>query len=81
MPYISVEDRHTIGLGVSIIATPGQLNYGFTAIIVDYIEQHGLSYDTINAIMGALEGAKCEFYRRVAVPYEEQKLKENGDVY
>jgi len=31
--------------------------------------------------MGALEGAKLEFYRRVVVPYEEKKMKENGDVY
>jgi hypothetical protein len=25
--------------------------------------------------------AKDEFYRRVVVPYEEKKRKENGDVY
>ncbi len=31
--------------------------------------------------MGALEGSKLEFYRRIAAPYENKKMKENGDVY
>jgi hypothetical protein len=38
-------------------------------------------YRRINEVMGALECAKQEFYRRVAVPYEDKKIKENGDVY
>ena len=29
----------------------------------------------------ALEGAKLEFYRRIVAPYEELKIKENGEVY
>lgn len=32
-------------------------------------------------IQGALECCKLEFYRRVAVPYEDRKIKLNGDVY
>jgi hypothetical protein len=40
-----------------------------------------LTYQTMNDCLGALEGAKLEFYRRVVVPYEEQKKYENGDVY
>jgi len=31
--------------------------------------------------MGALEGAKLELYRRKVAIYEEEKIKENGDVY
>ena len=31
--------------------------------------------------MGALECAKLELYRRVAAPYEDVKIMENGDVY
>jgi len=45
------------------------------------MKEEGLSYRTINDILGALEGAKLEFYRRVAVPYENSKLSENGDIY
>jgi hypothetical protein len=61
--------------------TPGELNFKFTALAVAYVERHGLSYRTINDILGALEGAKLEFYRRVAIPYENGKIQENGDVY
>jgi hypothetical protein len=48
---------------------------------VQYVSDHDLSYRTINDVLGALEGAKLEFYRRVAAPYEDQKIQENGDVY
>ena len=46
-----------------------------------YLEDHGLSYTTIAECMGALSCAQAEFYRRVAVPYEDQKIKAAGDVY
>lgn len=59
----------------------GELNYEITMKIIKYLEHKELSYQTINDIMGALEGAKQEFYRRVAIPYENKKIEENGDVY
>lgn len=77
MPYIKPEDR----TDALFATTPGELNYAFTILAKNYIQLNGLSYQTINDIVGALEGAKMEFYRRVAVPYEEGKIKENGDVY
>jgi hypothetical protein len=79
MPYINEKDRKYSRIMVAVNA--GDLNYLFTREIVEYIETKGLSYRTINDIIGALEGAKLEFYRRVAAPYEDQKIKENGDVY
>jgi hypothetical protein len=39
------------------------------------------NYQRLNDALGALEGAKLEFYRRVVVPYEDWKMTENGDVY
>lgn len=39
---------------------------------------NGFPYDDV---AGALECCKLEFYRRVAVPYEEAKIKLNGDCY
>lgn len=59
----------------------GELNYMITCILNDYIDKIGKSYTTLNATIGVLECAKQEFYRRVVVPYEEMKCKENGDVY
>ncbi len=38
-------------------------------------------YQTYNDILGALEGAKLELYRRQIGPYEETAIKRNGDVY
>jgi hypothetical protein len=60
---------------------PGQLNFLVTEEVKRYVNRNGLDYHTINDVLGALEGAKQEFYRRVAAPYENRKAQENGDVY
>lgn len=80
MPYIKHENRVDIHHGC-MPNTSGELNYTITKVIRDYLTCHKESYQTMNDILGALEGAKIEFYRRVIIPYEEKKLKENGDVY
>jgi hypothetical protein len=59
----------------------GELNYVLTTVIIDYMLARGLSYQHINDVDGALSACSKEFYRRVAVPYEEHKIKVNGDVY
>jgi hypothetical protein len=79
MPYIK-QHRRLQKLSHAALGA-GELNYKFTQLIVNYAIDHGLSYETINDIVGALEGAKAEFYRRVVVPYEDKKITENGDVY
>ena len=83
MPYIDRQRRFNLSgdENYDAVDTPGELNYRFTQEIIQYIKNKGLSYQTINDIVGALEGAKLEFYRRVASPYEDQKIKDNGDVY
>lgn len=86
MPYIKQDRRDTFasiktrGLQPLMIST-GELNYEITMKIKNYLDANGISYATINDIIGALEGAKMEFYRRIVVPYEDTKIKENGDVY
>jgi hypothetical protein len=81
MPYIKQGLREGIDEGTMDIIMPGELNYAITRLLKQYLVQHGTKYQTINDILGALEGAKAEFYRRVAAPYEDEKIKENGDVY
>ena len=83
MPYITKDRRFVIEplYEEQVPDTAGELNFVLTWVIKRYMEHKGLSYATINDIIGALEGAKTEFYRRVVVPYEDQKIKENGDVY
>lgn len=86
MPYIKQERRKEFRAvansgGNPITITSGDLNYEITRKLTKYIQFNGLSYLTINDILGALEGAKLEFYRRIVVPYEDKKIEENGDVY
>ena len=81
MPYIKLERRQEMQLDGGNANTAGELNYQLTVVCKDYMEHKGLSYATINDIVGALEGAKLEFYRRVAAPYEDKKIIENGDCY
>lgn len=62
-------------------ANTAELNFQLTRFANAYLEHHGVSYRTINDVVGALECAKRELQRRVADPYEQRKLEENGDVY
>jgi hypothetical protein len=78
MPYIHQEIREDASINPQ---NEGELNFAITSILTYYVGEHGLCYKTINDILGALEGAKLEFYRRIAVPYENAKISENGDVY
>jgi hypothetical protein len=82
MPYISQERRYDLLARPHSIENAGELNYMLTMVINDYLgTSETLTYMKINDIMGALEGAKLEFYRRIAVPYENTKIATNGDVY
>jgi len=81
MPYIKQEQRNQLEDIDTPAITAGELNYCITKLVCEYINSNKLNYQTINDIVGALEGAKLEFYRRVAAPYENVKMKENGDVY
>lgn len=49
-------------------------------IIEDFRDNNTGEVSSIE-IGGAIECAKLEFYRRVAAPYEDKKIAENGDVY
>ena len=84
MPYISQQRREVLAdrLVGHRIKGAGELNFVLTGIVNQYIHDHGgLSYSAINEVVGVLECAKLEAYRRVAVPYEDDKCAENGDVY
>lgn len=74
-------DRMVRKVIIEEVTNSGELNFAITQIISDYFTSTTQDYRSINDILGALEGAKNEFYRRVAVPFEERKIKENGDVY
>ena len=81
MPYIETKARERID-GGGAPATAGELNYAITRLVDDYLSARGgLRYAHLNEVVGALECAKLELYRRLAVPYEDEKRRETGDVY
>jgi hypothetical protein len=87
LPYIKPENRikydTVLKELVGILKTlppeevDGELNYVVTKLLKGV---YPLRYYHINKAIGVLECAKLEFYRRVAAPYEDIKIKENGDV-
>lgn len=81
MPYITLDERSRLAHGGRPPQSAGELNYCFTKVALAYLAEVGLSYQTINDVLGALSGASKEFYRRVAKPYEDRKRELNGDVY
>lgn len=86
MPYIKQEQRDSVDTcelhrSARYNSGPGVLNFSLTTVLLGYWDTSPQNYQAINDIIGALEGAKAEFYRRVVVPYENEKIKANGDVY
>lgn len=89
MPYIPEADRFKFFFTLEKLEAAikqegisnGELNYLMTRLAQMYIARHGKSYNTISDVVKAFECAKLEFYRRVAAPYEDEKIKQNGDVY
>ena len=87
MPYIKPENRRkyekvlkeltSILKALPAEEVDGELNYVITKMLK---EIYPLRYFHINKAVGVLECAKLEFYRRVAAPYEDTKIKESGDV-
>jgi broad-specificity NMP kinase len=59
----------------------GELNYLLTMTVSDYLFAKKHSYQTFNDVIGVLECMKQELYRRLIGPYEDTKIKENGDVF
>ena len=80
MPYIGKERSELIMQG-DWPNNAGELNYCFTRAIIHYMKSRGVSYQTMNDVVGALENAKNEFQRRIVHPYEDSKIAKNGDVY
>lgn len=80
MPYITQAAREFLEYEGAIPENAGELNYLITTIIHDYWRANGQNYQAFNDIIGALEGAKLELYRRKVAPYEDLKIQENGDV-
>lgn len=82
MPYIKQENRAKLDLiveemkGADVVAN-GDLNY----LLYAYCKRHVKpSYNNYKNFIGELNQCATEIERRILAPYEDEKIKENGDV-
>ncbi len=91
LPYISKEERKALDglidslareakkLGKDETKRAGILNYIATRLTLSLIPQD--RYWKIALAAGVFSNLASEFYRRLAAPYEDKKIKEHGDVF
>jgi len=93
MPYIPQDERPGIDELVDPLADllnaaggndamVGRLNYTVSRLAWRLCGHGGgeRRYARMNAVGGALAMASQEFYRRIAAPYEDEKIAQAGDV-
>jgi hypothetical protein len=93
MPYIKKEDRKpynesisrlalaTQDFGNNSAAIDGHLNFIISEFLCQALDlSHRPKYSKINLALGVLECVKQELYRRIAAPYEDNKIDANGDL-
>ena len=90
MPYIKKEDRKKFDSVIEDVVdaltehgfkpvSVGELNYVISKIIWGIFDKNP-SYTIGNNFLGTLTAVQLEFYRRKLGPYEDVKIKENGDI-
>jgi hypothetical protein len=87
MPYIKQDDRKQYLESLDMLTDDidemgfiaGHVTYVLYMIVARWFKREP-SYDTICKIRGCLIGTMTEFDRRIAAPYEDTKIRENGDV-
>lgn len=81
VPYIERSRRRMLRpVAEDSPQTAGELNYQMSQLVVRYLAMNQ-GYQGINDVVGVLECLKMEVYRRLAVPYENGKKQQNGDVF
>jgi hypothetical protein len=87
MPYIGQDKRPPIDEKLAPLIAyfkslpmeeqDGAINYSVTRILKAIYPPR---YFNFNRALGVLSAITQEYYRRVVGPYEDKKIKENGDV-
>jgi hypothetical protein len=94
MPYIEKNRRQALDKNISdlkgtlqgskemtpenLLDIAGDINYCVTRLVAGLVGTP--SYKKIAIVTGVLQNINQEFYRRLAVPYEEEKMNSNGDI-
>ena len=59
----------------------GEINFIISSILNKYMKASNFNYALCNSLIGVLECAKLELYRKVVAEYEEVKISQNGSLY
>ncbi len=87
MPYIKADSRPKFDASLALLQAElgksaydaGELNYVISRLLNSAFAANQ-RYAEANKLLGVMEAAKLEFYRRKVAPYEDEKILENGDV-
>lgn len=87
MPYIAPQKRKNFDAMIDALqiewvkegAEEGTLNYIISRLVWRYLRE-APSYRKFNMILGVLVSIQMEIYRRLEDAYEEEKMKQNGDI-
>lgn len=95
MPYIAQERRKEYDENIKKVAKLiaklniddcttfcGDWNYCITKLIKETLKEENCkkNYSQQNEVIGMLESCKLEWYRKELAPYEDEKIKINGEV-
>lgn len=87
MPYVTQKRRNELKPHAWTQAPParmegpGDLAYLLAATVADYLRQQGTRWQTINDVLGVLDGVGRDFWSQVGQPYEDGKRETNGGIY
>ena len=87
MPYIEQFIRESLDSKLAPLLkeelAAGDLAYVITKISLAYLHKPGkvLTFATLAMAVGVLVLTTIEIIRRVVLPYEDKKCRENGDVF
>lgn len=80
MPYLDQSIKDALDSGLIKASEPGHLTYRLYRICLHYLDLKGKRFYVFAEIMGALLCTILELYRRKVAPYEQEKIRDNGDV-
>jgi hypothetical protein len=94
MPYIAQKDRPALDVHIDALAvalTECAKSYGYDGAFAGLLSYScsrlamkvlpAKRYWSIALVSGVFNNIGDEFYRRFAVPYEDEQIKKNGDVF
>jgi len=92
MPYVTQDSRkcidsqlHDLIEEARLVFEPDEMkgvaNYLVTRLVLGLLKpEDGWRYSSLADVVGTLEAAKLEVYRRLVAPYEDGAIDKNGDL-